>query len=333
MSDTTTSGDLPAPSVSVEAPAGPVTAAPPPVKKPPLKGNAIAYDGRGGKIFGMMIVNFLLSIVTLGIYSFWGKTRLRRYLVSSIIVSDQDRLQYTGTPLELLFGWLKAVACILPLAIVLGWAAQTQHYVIYFIFLMGFYALFYLGTYLALRYRFTRTKWRGIRFGLQGKSVEFMKISLIRGVLNVVTLGYLIPASDIKKWDYIANNMNFGKKMFSYKGNPSSLIVTNLVTLWAPLLPILLVVLSSWSDLMAFRAYGEQIKVNPNQPPPAGSDLIVKMIFMFYGLLFLGFLGRLWYRALLRAERLRGLKLGPIRFKSTATAGVTSSSKPEMSSG
>lgn len=319
MSDTTTSGDLPEPSMPVETSAAPVVAPPPPAKKQPLKGNAISYDGRAGKIFGMMIVNFLLSIVTLGIYSFWGKTRLRRYLVSSVLVSKEDRLQYTGTPLELLFGWLKAVACILPLAIVLGWAAQTQHYVIYFIFLMGFYALFYLGTYLALRYRFTRTKWRGIRFGLQGKSVEFMKISLIRGVLNTVTLGYLIPASDIKKWDYIANNMNFGKKMFSYKGNPSSLIVTNLVTLWVPLLPILLVVLSSWSDLMAFKAYGEAAKTNPNLPPPDGIDTIMQLVFMFYGLLFLGFLGRLWYRALLRAERLRGLKLGPIRFKSTAT--------------
>lgn len=319
MSDTPTPGDVAPASAPVEAPSAPVAATSSPAKRPPLKGNPIDYDGRAGKIFGMMIVNFLLSIVTLGIYSFWGKTRLRRYLVSSVLVSKEDRLQYTGTPLELLFGWLKAVACILPLALVLGWAAETEHYVVYFVFLMGFYALFYLGTYLALRYRFTRTKWRSIRFGLQGKSVEYMKISLIRGVLNVVTLGYLIPASDIKKWDYIANNMNFGKKMFSYKGTPDSLIVTNLVTLWAPLLPILLMLISSWSDLMEFRAYGEAAKTNPNLPPPEGMDTVLQLIFMFYGLLFLGFLGRLWYRALLRAERLRGLKLGNLRFRSTAT--------------
>lgn len=38
------------------------------------------YDGRLGEFYVIFIKNVLLSIITLGIYRFWGKTRVRRYL-------------------------------------------------------------------------------------------------------------------------------------------------------------------------------------------------------------------------------------------------------------
>ena len=298
----------------------PPSAAPARPARVPLKANPVEYDGRAGKIFGLMLVNFLLTIVTLGIYSFWGKTRLRRYLLGSVSINNGERLKYTGTAMELLVGWLKAVVCIFPIALVLGWAGETGHYIVYFVFLTALYALVYLGTYLALRYRLSRATWRNIRFGLQGKGMVYMKLSIVRLAMNVCTLGYLIPASDIKKWEYMGGNMNFGKRMFSYKGDSSKLIVTNLITLWVPLLPLLLVAASSWGDLAAFYEYSKAVKVNPNvQPNPEIMDGFIATLLTFYGVLFVGFLMRLWYRAALRAERLRGLKLGHLRFRSTAT--------------
>lgn len=36
-----------------------------------------AYDGRLGELYGIFFVNLLLTVLTFGIYRFWGKTRIR----------------------------------------------------------------------------------------------------------------------------------------------------------------------------------------------------------------------------------------------------------------
>ena len=39
----------------------------------------LAFDGRAGELVGMVLANLFLTIITLGIYRFWAKTRIRRY--------------------------------------------------------------------------------------------------------------------------------------------------------------------------------------------------------------------------------------------------------------
>ena len=73
---------------------------------------AIAYDGRFGPLARIIVSNALLSLVTLGVYRFWGKTRLRRYLWSHVVV-DGERLEYTGQAMELLLGFAVAITVLL----------------------------------------------------------------------------------------------------------------------------------------------------------------------------------------------------------------------------
>jgi uncharacterized membrane protein YjgN (DUF898 family) len=211
--------------------------------------------------------------------------------------------------MELLKGWFKAMLIIVPIVIAMGWSSENKHYVIYFILLLAFYVLFSAGIYLAMRYRLSRTRWRGIRFGLGGSAVQYMILSIKRFALNVVTLGYLIPHSDIAKWTYMANHMTFGKTGFSYKGSAGNLVWINLITLWAPALLYIAVIV-----LLVLTIPAGDLKQNS-----AVSAHMLGFIFAFYGVAFAAFLGRQWYRAALRAERLRGLKLDGLRFKSTAT--------------
>ena len=58
------------------------------------------------------MVNLLLTIVTLGIYRFWAKTRIRRYLWSQTEFLG-DRFEYTGTGKELLIGFLIVFAFLI----------------------------------------------------------------------------------------------------------------------------------------------------------------------------------------------------------------------------
>ena len=93
------------------------TNAPPPAgfgRAAPDKFTAFQYDGRLGELYWIFIKNLLLSIITLGIFRFWGKTRIRRYLWSHTSLAG-DRFEYTGTGGELFIGFIIVMVALLEL--------------------------------------------------------------------------------------------------------------------------------------------------------------------------------------------------------------------------
>ena len=113
-----------------------------------------------------------LLMVTLGIYRFWLTTDMRRFLWANTEIAG-EALEYTGTPFELLIGFLVAIAMLIPLyagffvaALDLGLLGQISG-------MLGFAALSVLGQYAiyrARRYRLTRTVYRGLRFHQDGSA-------------------------------------------------------------------------------------------------------------------------------------------------------------------
>jgi uncharacterized membrane protein YjgN (DUF898 family) len=68
-----------------------------------------AFSGTARDYFGIWIVNTLLKIVTLGIYSAWAKVRKRRYFYGSTRLNNTD-FEYLADPFALFKGWLIAAA-------------------------------------------------------------------------------------------------------------------------------------------------------------------------------------------------------------------------------
>ena len=68
----------------------------------------VAFSGKAGEFFGIWIVNLLLSIVTLGIYSAWAKVRTNQYFYGHTRI-DQQPFRYLATPLQILKGRIIAV--------------------------------------------------------------------------------------------------------------------------------------------------------------------------------------------------------------------------------
>ena len=63
------------------------------------------HDGRVSELLPIVLLNALLNVLTLSLYRFWGKTRVRRYLWDNTNLLG-DRLEYTGTGGELFKGFL-----------------------------------------------------------------------------------------------------------------------------------------------------------------------------------------------------------------------------------
>lgn len=189
-----------------------VTTAPasPPVRQP------IDYDGRAGELYAIFVHNILLSVITLGIYRFWGRTRFRRYLWSHTAFQG-DRFEYTGTGGELFRGFVIAFV-IFMLAVsglvALQFTVAQSHPFLAAVLLFGFYAvlgfLLFVARYTALRYRLTRTRWRAIRFGLAGSAFNFALLNIAMLMLNGATLLLFSPVATLRLWEYRLDNAWFG---------------------------------------------------------------------------------------------------------------------------
>src|SRR5690606_20455872 len=69
----------------------------------------VEFHGNGGEFFRIWIVNLVLSILTLGIYSAWAKVRTNRYFYGNTEVAG-SHFEYLAEPMQILKGRLVAVA-------------------------------------------------------------------------------------------------------------------------------------------------------------------------------------------------------------------------------
>jgi uncharacterized membrane protein YjgN (DUF898 family) len=185
----------------------------------------LRHHGRGGELFVIFLVNVLLKTVTLGIYHFWAKTRVRRYLWTQTSF-DGDHLEYTGTGKELFFGFLKVLALVALLGIGIAVLYHAAPPAVIAVAVAGYLlspVLIGAGLYSALRYKLTRTKLRGIRFGLQGSAWDHGLNLLGYTLLTALTLGLYTPYMRMKLTAHAVNNMRFGNTPFTFTGKGGDL--------------------------------------------------------------------------------------------------------------
>src|SRR5262249_58926531 len=74
----------------------------------------VRFLGQRWSYWRLLIRGAALLIITLGIYRFWLVADVRRFLWSNTEIAG-EALEYTGTALELLLGFLVAIALLIPI--------------------------------------------------------------------------------------------------------------------------------------------------------------------------------------------------------------------------
>ena len=183
------------------------------------------YHGGGGDLFGLVVVNALLTIVTLGLYSFWAKTKVREFHYSHTEL-DGDRFAYHGTGGELFRGALIAFGILVGFAVLYGIiiavvgeepSPLTEGLITAGLYL-AFVPLILFAVNGARRYRLTRSSWRGIRFSYHGDPNEFIAMMFKGILLSLVTLGIYTPFFQSNRRAFLVNNSRFGSEPFMYDG-------------------------------------------------------------------------------------------------------------------
>jgi len=185
--------------------------------------------GRAGELLPIVLPNTLLNILTLSIYRFWGKTRVRRYLWRQTHFMGEP-LEYTGTGSELFKGFLVVFFLILvPLGVISSVAdlylePEGLALIIFsVVFYIGIYFLIGLAIYRARRYRLSRTVWRGIRGSMIGSSGQYAIRYLTFSALALVTLGWAYPWMRLKLFKRIMEESAFGDRAFRFEASSGPL--------------------------------------------------------------------------------------------------------------
>ena len=174
-------------------------------------------------MFGLSLINFLLGLITFGIYYFWGKTEVRRRLWNAVRVNG-DPLEYTGTGKELLLGFLLVfLLLVLPSAlyvaagiILFGPQGPLLDFYLLPLYVAGAY-LFGVAVFRARRYRLRRTQWRGIRGTMTGSPWRFGWTWFWTLFILPLTLFLAVPWRNVKLARLLISASRFGTQGFALK--------------------------------------------------------------------------------------------------------------------
>ncbi|CAN7271152.1 DUF898 family protein [Devosia sp. LjRoot16] len=179
------------------------------------------FTGTRAELFWRLVRGYLLMFPTLGLYRFWVTTVKRQFYWHNTSI-DGDALEYTGTPLQLLIGFLIALAVFLPLYIVFFYLSTQVGAVVmvgYGIVATLFWFLFGYASYRGRDFRLSRTLWRGIRFDQKGNAWVYATRQFLWSLLVVVTAGLAYPFMSADLWRYRYSNTWYGDRQFSFTGS------------------------------------------------------------------------------------------------------------------
>lgn len=181
----------------------------------------VEFTGDRGELFGLLFRGFLLMIPTIGIYRFWLQTAKRRFYWRNTVI-DGDPLEYTGHAIQLLLGFLFALAFFLPIYLGVFYLSTQASQVVVLGYAGIAVVLWFLSGYAIYRgrdFRLSRTMWRGIRFDQKGSAWGYAWRRFGWSVLMIVTVGLVYPFMVGNLFRYRYSNSWYGDRQFTFHGS------------------------------------------------------------------------------------------------------------------
>ncbi len=180
------------------------------------KGKRLRFTGNGGEYFRIWIVNLLLTILTLGIYSAWAKVRRTQYFYQHTQL-DGTGFEYHGDPISILKG--RAIAFTILAAYYLS--AEYSVYIG-----IAFMLLMILATpwliWRSLQFKLYNSSYRGIRFGFRGNLASAYKMYLLLPLFGLFTFYLAAPFVHQRLKKFQHQESRFGDTHFDFDASVSS---------------------------------------------------------------------------------------------------------------
>ncbi len=175
--------------------------------------HGIEFTASASEYFRIWIVNVMLSVLTLGIYSAWATVRTRRYFYANTRL-DGEPFEYLAEPLQILKGRLIAIGLLGSYLLLNQFAPMWSLAVLALIALLTPWLV-----YSALRFRARYSSWRGLRFRFTGTLGQAVSRFLGLPLLIIPSLGLAYPWIKGLQHEYVATGHRFGGKRFEFTRN------------------------------------------------------------------------------------------------------------------
>lgn len=180
--------------------------------------------GNRGALFGMVVKIAFLTVATLGFYSFWSRTRLRRWLWSSVRPGGMP-LEYTGQPLEKMIGFFAAavfvsfyVGLVVMLFMFLGLQYAGSQELGLLVAMLLLTPLYFFAQYRGRRYLLNHTSWRGLSFSMKPAAFGYVWRAIMYFTLLLLSFGLLWPLLTFQLQKYMIDRTYFGDERFFQGG-------------------------------------------------------------------------------------------------------------------
>ena len=273
-----------------------------------IAGDPVQYEfdftGTGSEYFRIWIVNLLLSIITLGIYSAWAKVRTNQYMYRSLKLGGSG-FDYHGRPVAILKGRIIAAALIIGLNV-----SQRYSPIAYLVLLIFFMAVLPWLITRSLAFRMRNSSWRGIRFSFRAGAATAAKIMYGYGFITGITSGIAYPLQYRMMKKFAFENTWFGTSKISFNAETWDFYKVFLKMAGMGMAAFLLFMVM----LMGFTSF-------PGSSPaidPFGFEMITVAVLLFYAFILL--ITVPYFRAGITNVIWNGVRLGPASFRSTMSS-------------
>lgn len=147
------------------------------------------FHGKGKEYFGIWIVNILLSIITLGIYSAWAKVRTHKYFYGNTELAG-DRFDYLAQPKQILIGRIIAV-----IAVSIWAALNAFSPKIAVVIMLAFFLIYPVLVVRNLRFDMKMTQFRNVRFNFIGSYKSAYIVILLKPLAAYIAIGLTFAAT------------------------------------------------------------------------------------------------------------------------------------------
>ena len=246
-----------------------------------LKPLEFEFHGKAGEYFRIWIVNVLLTILTLGIYSAWAKVRNKQYFYGNTIL-DGSPFEYTASPIAILKGRSVVAAILIFYSIIVSFFPMLES-VFFILFLIFLPWLIMRSLMFNARY----SSYRNLHFAFDESLSSAYKTFIGMGLLVPLTLGLIYPYYMHAIQSYRINHHSFGQLYFRLRNSVKAFYKYYLISIGIFAIGVIAIMFIFQG---AFISLSSVLNADPETDPGvsptfAGTFMVITLLFLVINLL------------------------------------------------
>ena len=174
----------------------------------------LQFRGSGSGYFRVWIVNIILTVITLGIYSAWAKVRRKQYFYGNTRI-DKAGFEYLADPKKILIGRSVVVVVFFTYSVV-----SELLPIVGSVLWIAFVVILPWVVVRSLTFNARNSAIRNIRFDFTGTVAQAAAAYILWPILAVLTLGILSPYTYCRQKRFLVENSRYGRTSFSFSAKP-----------------------------------------------------------------------------------------------------------------